>query len=84
MKKVLMLSLVAFLGACADPRGPDISDEEARYRRAKVQQLDNEDYEIARSRRQDAIKDYGDMRMKEAEAYKKATENISKQPIILY
>lgn len=84
MKKFWLSSFVCLsLVACANPPKGDISDEEARYRRAKAQEIDNEDYALERSRRQDAIQDYGDMRMREAEAFKKATENISKQPIIL-
>lgn len=84
MKKFWLSSLVILcLGACANPPKGDISEEEARYRRAKAQAIDNEDYALERSRRQDAIEDYGNMRMKDAEAIKKATENISKQPIIL-
>lgn len=81
--KYFMLSAVSavLLSACASTP-PDISEEEARYRRAKAQAIDNEDYAIERSRRKDAIEDYGDARMREAEAIKKATENISKQPII--
>lgn len=84
--KYLMLSAVSavlLLSACASNNQPDISEEEASYRRAKAQAIDNADYAIERSRRQDAIQDYGNMRMLEAEAVKKATENISKQPIIL-
>lgn len=84
MKHYFILSAILLLNACASSNAPDISAEEARYRRAKAQLIDNEDYAIERSRRQDAIQDYGDLRMREAEAIKKATENISKQPIILH
>lgn len=89
MKKYLLAALIfSTLTACSSvpnfSGSGDISDEAAAERRARVRALDNEDYAIERSRRRDAIEDYGDMRMKEAEAINKATENISKQPIILH
>lgn len=85
MVRYLILLTTLGLTACSVPgqNMADISAEEARQRRARVQALDNEDYAIARQRRQDAIEDYGRMRQHDAEATKKATENISKQPIIL-
>ena len=86
MNKILMMAAVAtLLSACvAAPNyagNADISAEAAAERRARVRAIDNEDYAIERSRRKDAIEDYGDMRMKEAEAINKAHENISKQQI---
>lgn len=87
-KTFLLLCAAMTLAACAS--GPDfsgngdISYEQAAERRANVRALDNEDYAIARSRRRDAIEDYGDMRMREAEAINKAYENRSRQTIIVH
>ena len=88
MKKMLLICSVAFgLGGCL-AGGPvdlsgngDVSAEEVRQRRSRVRALEEEDYQIERSR--DAIQDYGDMRMREGEAINKAYENRSRQTIII-
>ncbi|MEG9490846.1 hypothetical protein [Mannheimia indoligenes] len=67
------------LTACAPSYTP--SDAEIAERRARVRALDNEDYQISRQRRQDAIQDLGTMQMNEAKAVNKAYENRSKQTI---
>lgn len=67
------------LTACAPSYTP--SDAEIAERRARVRALDNEDYQISRQRRQDAIQDLGTMQMNEANAVNKAYENRSKQTI---
>lgn len=89
MKKMLLICSVAFgLGGCL-AGGPvdlsgngDVSAEEVAQRRSRVRNLEEEDYQISR-RRRDAIQDYGDMRMREGEAINKAYENRSRQTIII-
>lgn len=82
MKKLLLaLSLsLPVLTAC-NSYVP--SDAEIAERRARVRALDQEDYNIARQRRQDAIQDLGTMQMNQAEAINKAYENRSKQSITI-
>lgn len=81
MKKTLisLAMLLPMLTACAPSYTP--SDAEIAERRARVRALDNEDYQISRQRRQDAIQDLGTMQMNEAKAVNKAYENRSKQTI---
>lgn len=86
MKKLLLvltLSMTAFsLTACVS--APRQSDAEIAERRARVQAMDERDYQISRQRRQDAIQDLGTMQMNEAEAINKAYENRSKQAINIF
>lgn len=81
MKKTLisLAMVLPMLTACAPSYTP--SDAEIAERRARVRALDNEDYQISRQRRQDAIEDLGTMQMNEAKAVNKAYENRSKQTI---
>lgn len=81
MKKTLisLAMVLPMLTACAPSYTP--SDAEIAERRARVRALDNEDYQISRQRRQDAIQDLGTMQMNEAKAVNKAYENRSKQTI---
>ena len=61
----------------------DVGAEEVAQRRSRVRNVEEEDYQISRRRRRDAIQDYGDMRMREGEAINKAYENRSRQTIII-
>lgn len=79
-KRLISLALsLPLLVACTSNYTP--SDAEIAERRARVRALDNEDYQIQRQRRQDAIQDLGTMQMNEAEAINKSYENRSKQTI---
>ncbi|MFA9499007.1 hypothetical protein ACERCG_00850 [Mannheimia sp. E30BD] len=84
MKKLLISLAISLplLTACAPSYTP--SDAEIAERRARVRALDNEDYQIQRQRRQDAIQDLGTIQMNEAEAINKSYENRSRQTINIF
>lgn len=90
MKRLLLLLPVFLLSACSSlssmylPAPNTQTDGQVAERRARVRALENEDYQIERRKRQDAIEDLGTMEMNRAEAINKAYENRSKQPIILH
>lgn len=86
MKKLLLLLPLFTVTACSSlflPGPSAQSDAEIAERRARVRALENEDYQIERQRRQDAIQDLGTMEMNRAKAINKAYENRSKQSITI-
>ncbi len=90
MKKLMLLIPMFALSACSGissmylPTPNTQSDLDVAERRAKIRALENEDYQIERKRRQDAIEDLGTMEMNRGKAINKAYENRSKQKIYIY
>lgn len=90
MKKLVLLIPMFVLSACSAissmylPTPNTQSDLDVAERRARIRALENEDYQIERKRRQDAIEDLGTMEMNRGKAINKAYENRSKQKIYIY
>lgn len=91
MKLRFFLPVIPFLlASCGTvssmylPKQSAQSDAEIAQRRAEIRAMENQDYQDARRKRQDAIEDLGTMQMNEAKAINKAYENRSKQTIQIF